>query len=546
MESPAAKLKNSPKSLTCLSALLMATFMLACPYPKAQALGLIAPHAAAPHNHLFVSNGKKGSSKNFTDIRSLRHAYGSRTSTRRSDDAGNKRGSRLARKTGARGKKNKIAKSVLYCPQNYADSLKSTVIEKGVVYKKFKGPLVINVLDIDMLKADVKIRPILAGGAFDSLQNVAQQARANHAIAAVNANYFKKNGTPLGTLIVDGEWVSGPIYDRVALGLTKSGSARVDRVKLAGDLETSNQAAPRIWINNINQPRRTGSRLVAYTRRWGNYVRLPYEGCLVAVNAAGDVVDKSLQYMTIPLGGYVLTDSKGGPISKLAVGDHTTLTWKILPADWSDVVEAVSGGPLLIRDGKLFVDLKDESFRAGWTGCQIKARTAAGVTQDHHLLLVTVEGSHTLWDLAKFLRHLGAVDALNLDGGGSTAMYVNGETVTQSKRKVASAIGIFPKNASDGQQRAYSNSSQNQVIMPAPAENKAPVSNSDHLVSSHVVSALNKTALPMHLGEMSESALTPEPLEKKAAASSTKLSTQSKLEIVNTMFETAPVPGAKD
>ena len=292
----------------------------------------------------------------------------------------------------------------------------------------------------------------MAGESFHDLKDVSDDVKESHAIAAVNANYFKRDGIPLGTLIVDGEWVAGPLYERVSLGIKKDGTALVERVKLGGVLETSNPELPSIWINNINQPRRTGSRLVAYTRRWGSFVRLPYEGVLLALDANGRIVDKHDKEMTIPWGGMVLTDSKDGKLSKLKVGDETHLSWQSQPNDWHDVVQAVSGGPLLIKDGNLFLDLKDEQFRSGWSGAQIKARTAAAVTNRGHLLLVTVEGAHTLWDLAKFLQKMGAVDALNLDGGGSTTMVVNGLTVTRaprsSQRRVATAIGIFEHSES--------------------------------------------------------------------------------------------------
>jgi exopolysaccharide biosynthesis protein len=433
-----ARLRLPSKSLKFSAQLLalgLTPIAVALQPPAASGLGLVSAHTVKPaHTHLMI--GKKAGSKNYTELPP--HFKGNGVSDRTATRHGKSHG-KATQKT----KKDKKTKAQIFYPQDYAGSLKATTIAPGVVYKHFKGPLVMNVLDIDTIHAPVKIRPILASDSFDALQNIGQHAKSTHALAAVNANYFKKNGTPLGTLILDGEWIAGPLFDRVSLGVAKSGKVRVDRVNLAGTLETSNPLAPTIWINNINQPRRTGSRLVAYTRRWGNFVRLPYEGNLLAVNASGEVIGKSLQSISIPQGGYVLSDSKDGPTAKLLVGDAVKLSWRTAPATWSDVDEAVSGGPLLIKDGNVFVDLKDEAFRAGWTSCHIKARTAAGVTNNHHLLLVTVEGPHTLWDLAKFLRGMGAVDALNLDGGGSTTMFVNGQTVTQSKRKVASAIGIF-------------------------------------------------------------------------------------------------------
>lgn len=347
-------------------------------------------------------------------------------------------------------------------PQTLTEKLNVLTISPGVVHKSYRGGLTLNVLDIDTLNPAIKVRPMMAGNDFRSLKDVTDHARESRAIAAVNANYFKKNGTPLGTLIVDGEWIAGPIFDRVSLGITRQGKIKIGRVNLHGTLTSSNPEVPSVWVNNINQPRRHGARLIAYTRRWGSFVKMDYEGSLVAVNAQGEVVDTATKSMGIPWGGYVLSDSKSSEIAQLRRGDVVNIDWHTNPQAWEDVVSAVSGGPTLIKDGKLYVGLKEEHFRKGWTGAQIRARTAAGVTADNHLLLVTCEGPHTLWDLAKFLRDLGAVDAMNLDGGGSTTMVVNGNAVTRGaknhQRRVASSIVILDTDVARQIERPYNGS----------------------------------------------------------------------------------------
>ncbi len=353
---------------------------------------------------------------------------------------------KVARKSTDRSVK-RAAVQLLPPPQDFIGKLVSKKIASGVIYKSYRGKLSINVIDVNLSRAPVCVRPVLAGDNFSHLADVKSDVKRFKAIAAVNANYFKQDGTPLGTLIIDKEWVAGPLYDRVSLGITGCGFVRMDCVNLNGVLSTSNPAAPSLWVNNMNQPRRHGSRLILYTRRWGEQVRLPYVGCLVAVNAGGQVVDNKTTAIKIPPGGFVLSDSRSGRISKLRCGDLVKLSWNTTPREWADVVQAVSGGPMLIKNGELYVDLKAENFKKAWTGRQIQARTACGVTAYNHLLLVTIEGSHTLWDFAKFLRKLGAVDAMNLDGGGSTTMVVNGVTVTRNahsyQRRVASSLAVI-------------------------------------------------------------------------------------------------------
>lgn len=338
-------------------------------------------------------------------------------------------------------------------PQQLSGFLSSKTIAPGVVYRTYRGSQLINVIDVDLKRSELLVKPIMAGHAFNRLEDVSAQASKVNAIAAVNANYFKHDGTPLGTLIVDGEWISGPIYNRVSMGLMADGTAVIDKLFLHGNLETSNPAVGTLWVNTINQPRRTGSRLCVYTKRWGDEVKLPYAGCLAAIDEKGTVINKSRQVIAIPAGGYVLCDSRGSQIEKLEIGDTVNLDWLTKPDRWQHVLQAVSGGPVLIRNGKLFVDLKGEHFKSTWTSNSIHARTALGITRDRRLLLVTVEGVHTLWDVAKLLQKLGAVDAMNLDGGGSTTMVVNGRVVTRNndkfQRRVATSLAVVarPENA---------------------------------------------------------------------------------------------------
>ena len=339
------------------------------------------------------------------------------------------------------------AKTLTLSWQNLLAKLQTKEILPGITYKHCSGALRLNILDIDTTKAPVIIKPIVSPPGTARLQTVKEHTANNHALAAINANYFKNTGTPLGTLIVDGDWVSGPLYDRVALGISHSGFVRIDRVGLGGMLYTSNEHLPQVWINNINSPRRTGCRTIAYTRRWGNVIRLPYAGCLVAINAQGRVTDTNKKEMAVPYGGMVLTDSEDSAIASLQAGDQTYLRWQVTPNAWTDVSQAVSGGPLLIKNGAYSMDLQSENFRSNWTSSSIKARTACGVTADNHLLLVTAEGTHTLYDLAHILHELGAVDAMNFDGGGSTTMVIHNATVNMenksNERRVAAALGIF-------------------------------------------------------------------------------------------------------
>jgi hypothetical protein len=121
-----------------------------------------------------------------------------------------------------------------------------------------------------------------------------------------------------------------------------------------------------------------------------------------------------------------------------------TTTWRMQTA--------VSGGPVLVQAGKVQVTNNEEWKFAGKAINDRHPRTAIGYTTDGRLIILVVEGRFpgsaegtTLTQTAEMLISLGCVEALNLDGGGSSCMLVNGkQTIRPSDKEGQRAIpGIF-------------------------------------------------------------------------------------------------------
>jgi uncharacterized protein YigE (DUF2233 family) len=123
--------------------------------------------------------------------------------------------------------------------------------------------------------------------------------------------------------------------------------------------------------------------------------------------------------------------------------------------DWlgEGVIYAVGGGPRLVKDGKVNVTSVEEQFKPD-VAFGRAPRTAVGVTDDGKLLLIAVTGRQayhsigvTLEELAHIALELGAKDAMNLDGGGSSTIvvrdYVMNTPSDGTERKVADAILVF-------------------------------------------------------------------------------------------------------
>ncbi|HEY4337621.1 MAG TPA: phosphodiester glycosidase family protein [Puia sp.] len=114
------------------------------------------------------------------------------------------------------------------------------------------------------------------------------------------------------------------------------------------------------------------------------------------------------------------------------------IEWK-----WWKMRTAVGGGPVLIHDGKIRItDREEQLFPDSHSNGERNPRTAMGYTRDGRLIILVVQGrtagiaaGATLLQEAQLLLELGCYEALNLDGGGSTCLLVNGkETIHPSDR----------------------------------------------------------------------------------------------------------------
>jgi hypothetical protein len=201
------------------------------------------------------------------------------------------------------------------------------------------------------------------------------------------------------------------------------------------------------------------SELVQLTPRWG--ARTPAVAGGVEVVVRDGVISgspRSRGGTQIPRDGYVLSGSGDAAEFLRRASGAVELTTALrtkggVPLLLSDLSGAVSGGPRLVDRGRVAVRSSDEGFRApGLYGRFVvgpNPRTVAGVTASGELLLVTIDGRQPGWsagvslrDAARVMVALGARDALNLDGGGSTTMVVGGRVVNRpSDRGGARGVG---------------------------------------------------------------------------------------------------------
>jgi hypothetical protein len=311
----------------------------------------------------------------------------------------------------------------------------------GMLEKTTGGPVHIHVLEIDPKHPDVEVRPALAVDRLGGKASVSRIVANHQAMAGINGSFFKPDtGMPLGILMINQELISGPIYNRVALGIGSDNSLNMAQIHLVGDVSASDGMGHtvRLPLNNVNQPRIRPTETVVYTSRWGTMApKVPSHGFQIQLRENRIVAVSTSSSLEIPKDGMVLSGPATPQMLWLAaqpagfpvrVGVYTS-------PDWSNMRQAISGGPWLVRSGHPYIDVVAQHFSTRSLGTR-EPRTAAGITKSGKLLLVTVDGRHphvsvgmTLPELSRLMCKLGAVQAMNLDGGSSTQMAINGQTV---------------------------------------------------------------------------------------------------------------------
>ena len=111
---------------------------------------------------------------------------------------------------------------------------------------------------------------------------------------------------------------------------------------------------------------------------------------------------------------------------------------------------AIGGGPVLLQNGKIFITNEEERMFIGKAINDKHPRTAMGYTKDNKLIILVIEGRNsnahgaTLTQEAQIFKDLGCIEALNLDGGGSSCLLINGkETIKVSDKTQRPVPAVF-------------------------------------------------------------------------------------------------------
>lgn len=351
-------------------------------------------------------------------------------------------------------------------------------------FKDGEGPFRLQILEIVPTHPAVRILPVRAKDRAAGRETVRSMARRYGAVAAVNAGYFVLTGPFAGAST--GVYQTGG--EVITSGSGRSGAAlcgengtiaetRIGVFDFFGKLSIRNESFP---IMGLNRPRLEQD-LVLYTPALGPSTQSPAGGFELVLNSEQRVAEilDGPGNAAIPLGGSVVSGSgivadwlrrrgKKGEKLEIEVGlsSGAELLKNCSPTD------IIGAGPQIVRDGRVFVRTENIGHEAAR-----HPRTAFAVTQSGRFLFVTVDGRQPasvgmrLDEFAAELVRLGAVDALNLDGGGSTTMVVNGQVRNspsdRTERPVGDAILLYSIPSADAFLQLFDRLAEDPAQIPA-------------------------------------------------------------------------------
>ena len=271
-----------------------------------------------------------------------------------------------------------------------------------------------------------------------SVRNLAAQSNA---IVAVNGGFFAYGGAAVGAIKVHDEWHRLPWRNRTALGWSDQNALIAPlQGKLFVDLRRGNQSliASEAALNGFNLPGQraaiaNGFSLLTprfkptYVLQNGETAAAIKDGKVVGFYAdKAEVPLNEQDYLLVARGTMapLLTASENAP-------DNLRVQIQSAPATWNNYPTILGAGPRLVANGQVQTNEVEEEFQPDVIARG--PRTAVGWDKDKNWLFLVADGRQaasvglTIPELATLFAQLGAVEAMNLDGGSSTQLIINGE-----------------------------------------------------------------------------------------------------------------------
>ena len=299
-----------------------------------------------------------------------------------------------------------------------------------------------------------ELRPFSGAGAVNGRGRLARAVAANGARAAVNACYFDTDGWVIGNCKWNGSFFGVDDTPRSAFIVDKEGKASIQKdLSYLGTVSLPDGRT--LTIKGLNRQRITDD-LVLFNRNYAGSTRTNEHGREVRVSKGRATEVSAKGNMRLDSDSLVLSGhgANADALAHIRRGDRVAIAQTLGSRLADEARLVVGGGPLLVEKGVVNVRSREESM-ASDIAYGRAPRTGVGVKADGTVLLMVVDGRSqysagmSLKEFATYLKRFGAVSAVNLDGGGSSEMVLDGKIMNRpsdgSERPVSIGLGIFRK-----------------------------------------------------------------------------------------------------
>jgi hypothetical protein len=296
----------------------------------------------------------------------------------------------------------------------------------------------------------VRLGVAIAGGRVGGNALLSEIGRQARAVCAVNgtflAAYQGQTGEPYGTLNIQSRWLHlGSTGTR--LDILSDGGFRFvpDDLRVLGSLDGSGSYPNNWYAYGINRTPQNRNSSYMFTPERGPRLGFRAEFAVVVQN---DTITRTAQGedVSIPRDGYVIALS-GAEVSQLGfrfqVGrsvQYRVVSKTNQPSD--NVQYSLGAGPKLVTNGVVSLDPAGEGFTSSKFLAERSGRSAIGFTRTEVMYVVMTNA--TIAEEAAVMRALGALEAMNLDGGASSGLWCGSDIVAPGRR-IANAVVLWAR-----------------------------------------------------------------------------------------------------
>jgi exopolysaccharide biosynthesis protein len=315
----------------------------------------------------------------------------------------------------------------------------------------------LQLITVDLKDPYLRIMPVTALEGLGHVESFSSMLSRSDAVAGINGTFFdsfeqdETKRYPNGLMIQSGETIHSGANQAFTVNLDKSPAIEYMKTNLNITVK-HNGVSPYTfspWGVNKDYGSAAADQVVLYTREFGESVSF-LNGTKIIVKD-NHISEITTQSAVIPLGGQVIyignTSSNNTYITaKMHVGDEVQLQPTVKTAEGTSSSAywetAIGVGPKLLTNGQVDIDFARDGFTDPKLTTSANVRSFVGIDKADGLVMGTIS-SATLTEMAYVLQKQGLVDAMNMDGGASSALFYEGSIKRAPGRLLSDALVVM-------------------------------------------------------------------------------------------------------